>query len=260
MIGGKKKLKLETVEDLFSALKGEQGIQGIQGIQGEKGEQGLKGDKGHQGEQGPIGPQGEIGATGPKGEQGEKGEQGATGKTGSSGSIGPKGEQGEKGETGKTGPKGEQGEKGFIGEAGPQGLRGEQGIQGPQGIQGEKGEKGEPGKDAPFSTWIEIKDIAHTTDNVETALVDLIEKQEGFTIVKVFASAKAKDVNAYYAGEKIYIINHAKKSINSRVILEEKTHDVFGTEMKTIENSYGLFVNTFKGIVDWKLKVEIAAV
>jgi hypothetical protein len=258
MIGGRKKT-IDNADDLFSLLKGEQGPQGVQGNPGDKGDKGDAGDKGDRGEkgekgdrgiQGEPGPQGPIGFQGPKGEQGIPGEKGEQGVQGFQGPKGDKGEPGEKGDPGVAGPQGTQGEKG---------EQGEQGEKGDPGPQGEKGEKGEPGKDSPFSTWLEVKDIILSSENVEKMIVDIIEKDVGLTAVKVFAKGEAKDVNAHCVIEKRFIIDHVKKTITSRTIFEDKTHDVFDVSIEQIDNTFGVFIHTFTGTVDWKLSVEIAS-
>ena len=259
MFGGNKKIKIETTDDLINALKGEQGAQGVQGDTGEKGDQGLKGEQGERGEQGLKGERGIQGEQGIQGPQGEQGIQGPQGEKGSQGPRGEQGIQGEQGLQGAQGKPGAKGEKGDLGERGEQGLRGLQGLQGEQGLKGEKGEKGDSGKDAPFSNWVEIKEVIITTDNVEKAIVDIIEKDSGYTSVKVFAMGKARGVNASCVIEKWFNINHDKDSINIKTSFEDKTHDIFNVNLEQIENSFGLFVHTFQGIVDWKLEIKIAA-
>jgi hypothetical protein len=85
------------------------------------------------------------------------------------------------------------------------------------------------------------------------------EETGGVTAVKVFAKGEAKDVNAHCVIEKRFIIDHVKKTITSKIIFEDKTHDVFDVSIEQIDNTFGVFIHTFTGTVDWKLSVEIAS-
>jgi hypothetical protein len=258
MIGSKKKIKIDTPEDLIAAFKGEPGAQGPQG---EKGDKGDKGDQGPQGIQGPQGEKGDTGAQGIQGIQGLKGDKGDAGDRGIQGIQGDKGEKGDKGDTGVQGEKGDKGQTGDQGPQGIQGIQGEKGDkgdQGLQGIQGIKGEAGEPGKNAPLSTWIETEDIEQITEGVDSVLVRLFDEPAEMTTVTVFATARAVDANASYVGHKLFILNHAKQSISIKTYVEDKSHDAFGLEIKHDQSGFGLFVNTFPGKIIWKIKLEIA--
>lgn len=198
------------------------GKPGPMGPQGPKGQPGDAGERGERGEQGDIGPRGLPGPAGPRGPQGKPGPKGDIGP------IGPRGMQGSEGPQGPQGEPGPQGKEGPEGKRGPKGLKGDQGIgikdlyrstdhdlciileDGSEhdlgslrGEQGLRGEKGDPGKDAPFSKWITIEELAEDTAIEESALIYShgCEKEQlvGVTVTMLGKSASQQD---FYYGVK----------------------------------------------------------
>ena len=166
----------DSVEFVFTLVKGDKGDTGDTGPTGAQGATGAKGETGAQGERGEKGDKGDKGETGAQGAKGETGATGAQGLQGIQGEKGDKGDKGDKGETGTgldilgtyaslaalqaavTNPS--QGDMYNVGASAPytiymydtvggwvsQGqLQGPQGETGPEGPQGPKGDTGSTG-------------------------------------------------------------------------------------------------------------------
>jgi len=248
--GGKEKI----VNKGPAGPQGLQGPPGPEGPRGETGAPGPKGETGPRGERGPAGPQGPQGGPGPQGKEGPKGSTGPQGPAGSDGLPGPQGLTGIQGERG---PQGLPGAQGPQGESGPQGPQGEQGPAGEPGPQGPTGEAGKDGKDAPYSTWLKVKEINVTTDNAEPIV--LLEEKPTSPLVGIdlviIGSGTDKNVTAVI--KKLFVFNVNKNSIDETTLTQRRTHDALTVYAELKDGIYKVFLTGIKEQINWKGKAEV---
>ena len=276
LFGGSGKIKIESADDLIKALKGEPGEPGGEGngvidiIKDEEDKlifkmlygqeiiiESVKGDKGDKGLTGKAGKDGKDGY-GFNGADGANGTDGSNGKNGVNGINGLDGSNGKDGKDGKDGLNGLHGKNGLDGK---DGLDGGKGDPGERGDPGEQGAPGKDGKDAPLSKWLKIQELEFTTDSEEFSNIQIIEAggDKLFT-VKAFVEAKAEGSNAWFVGEKAFIINVEKASVNTAVIIpEQKTHDQFGYDVKFINSKPVLVAKSLATNTEWKARLEVYA-